>query len=236
MKIVSWNTQKISINDNGKIRTLSPFFLVSDEYMHLFNSNNFTEVGNIFNIEEMQNISSNMQMIMGDLKDEVINKTQELFSMQEKLEDTLTKISQINTQINEISQIREKYESILKNIENSFENIKSYENKLDENMKNTVDKLNNAAKNADNLSVKTADILEQAENKMASKYLNMRLSLEKIYEKYIEEIKQNAQSSQKYADICKKWASNPLNIPVEKNLYSARHYALLRSKKEVKNG
>ena len=26
------------------------------------------------------------------------------------------------------------------------------------------------------------------------------------------------------------------NIPVEKNLYSARHYALLRSKKEVKNG
>ena len=40
----------------------------------------------------------------------------------------------------------------------------------------------------------------------------------------------------KYADICKKWASNPLNIPVEKNLYSARHYALLRSKKEVKNG
>ena len=196
MKIVSWNTQKISINDNGKIRTLSPFFLVSDEYMHLFNSNNFTEVGNIFNIEEMQNISSNMQMIMGDLKDEVINKTQELFSMQEKLEDTLTKISQINTQINEISQIREKYESILKNIENSFENIKSYENKLDEKMKNTVDKLNNAAKNADNLSVKTADILEQAENKMASKYLNMRLSLEKIYEKYIEEIKQNAQSSQ----------------------------------------
>ena len=83
MKIVSWNTQKISINDNGKIKTLSPFFLVSDEYMHLFNSNNFTEVGNIFNIEEMQNISSNMQMIMGDLKDEIINKTQDLFSMQE---------------------------------------------------------------------------------------------------------------------------------------------------------
>lgn len=236
MKIVSWNTQKISINDNGKIRTLSPFFLISDDYMHLFNSNNFTDIGNIFNIEEMQNISSNMQMIMGDLKDEIINKTQELFSMQEKLEDTLSKISQINTQINEINHIKEKYESILKNIETSFENIKSYENKVDENINNTIDKLNTAAKNADSLSVKTSDILEQAENKMASKYLNMRLSLEKIYEKYIEEIKQNAQNSQKYAEMCKKWATNPLNIPVEQNLYSARHYALLRSKKEVKNG
>lgn len=236
MKIVSWNTQKISINDNGKIRTLSPFFLVSDEYMHLFNSNNFTEVGNIFNIEEMQNISSNMQMIMGDLKDEIINKTQDLFSMQEKLEETILKINQIDEKIKAINEVKEKYDKTLENMENIFENLKEYENKINEKEKNIQENIKNIEKNISTLSVKTSDMLEQAENKMASKYLNMRLSLEKIYEKYIEEIKQNVQSSQKYAGICKKWASNPLNIPVEKNLYSARHYALLRSKKEVKNG
>ncbi len=236
MKIVSWNTQKISINDNGKIRTLSPFFLVSDEYMHLFNSNNFTEVGNIFNIEEMQNISSNMQMIMGDLKDEVINKTQELFSMQEKLEETILKINQIDEKIKAINEVKEKYDKTLENMENIFENLKEYENKINEKEKNIQENIKNIEKNISTLSVKTSDMLEQAENKMASKYFNMRLSLEKIYEKYIAEIKNNAQICQKYAENSKKWASNPLNIPVEKNLYSARHYALLRSKKEVKNG
>ena len=235
MKIYSWNSQKISINDNGKIKTISPFFMVDENKSHLFQNSNFTEIANIFNIEEMQNISSNMQMIMGDLKDEIINKTQDLFSMQEKLEETILKINQIDEKIKEINEVKEKYDKTLENMENIFENLKEYENKIDEKEQNIQENIKNIEKNINTLSVKTSDILEQAENKMASKYFNMRLSLEKIYEKYIAEIKNNAQICQKYAENSKKWATNPINIPVENNLYSARHYALLR-KKEVKNG
>lgn len=235
MKIYSWNSQKISINDNGKIKTISPFFMVDENKSHLFQNSNFTEIANIFNIEEMQNISSNMQMIMGDLKDEIINKTQDLFSMQEKLEETILKINQIDEKIKEINEVKEKYDKTLENMENIFENLKEYENKIDEKEKNIQENIKNIEKNISTLSVKTSDILEQAENKMASKYFNMRLSLEKIYEKYMAEIKNNAQICQKYAENSKKWATNPINIPVENNLYSARHYALLR-KKEVKNG
>lgn len=235
MKIYSWNSQKISINDNGKIKTISPFFMVDENKSHLFQNSNFTEIANIFNIEEMQNISSNMQMIMGDLKDEIINKTQDLFSMQEKLEETILKINQIDEKIKAINEVKEKYDKTLENMENIFENLKEYENKIDEKEKNIQENIKNIEKNISTLSVKTSDILEQAENKMASKYFNMRLSLEKIYEKYMAEIKNNAQICQKYAENSKKWATNPINIPVENNLYSARHYALLR-KKEVKNG
>ena len=235
MKIYSWNSQKISINDNGKIKTISPFFMVDENKSHLFQNSNFTEIANIFNIEEMQNISSNMQMIMGDLKDEIINKTQDLFSMQEKLEETILKINQIDEKIKEINEVKEKYDKTLENMENIFENLKEYENKIDEKEQNIQENIKNIEKNINTLSVKTSDILEQAENKMASKYFNMRLSLEKIYEKYMAEIKNNAQICQKYAENSKKWATNPINIPVENNLYSARHYALLR-KKEVKNG
>ena len=235
MKIYSWNSQKISINDNGKIKTISPFFMVDENKSHLFQNSNFTEIANIFNIEEMQNISSNMQMIMGDLKDEIINKTQDLFSMQEKLEETILKINQIDEKIKAINEVKEKYDKTLDNMENIFENLKEYENKIDEKEQNIQENIKNIEKNINTLSVKTSDILEQAENKMASKYFNMRLSLEKIYEKYIAEIKNNAQICQKYAENSKKWATNPINIPVENNLYSARHYALLR-KKEVKNG
>lgn len=235
MKIYSWNSQKISINDNGKIKTISPFFMVDENKSHLFQNSNFTEIANIFNIEEMQNISSNMQMIMGDLKDEIINKTQDLFSIQEKLEETILKINQIDEKIKEINEVKEKYDKTLENMENIFEKLKEYENKIDEKEKNIQENIKNIEKNISTLSVKTSDMLEQAENKMASKYFNMRLSLEKIYEKYIAEIKNNAQICQKYAENSKKWATNPINIPVENNLYSARHYALLR-KKEVKNG
>lgn len=235
MKIYSWNSQKISINDNGKIKTISPFFMVDENKSHLFQNSNFTEIANIFNIEEMQNISSNMQMIMGDLKDEIINKTQDLFSMQEKLEETILKINQIDEKIKEINEVKEKYDKTLENMENIFENLKEYETKIDEKEQNIQENIKNIEKNINTLSVKTSDMLEQAENKMASKYFNMRLSLEKIYEKYMAEIKNNAQICQKYAENSKKWATNPINIPVENNLYSARHYALLR-KKEVKNG
>lgn len=235
MKIYSWNSQKISINDNGKIKTISPFFMVDENKSHLFQNSNFTEIANIFNIEEMQNISSNMQMIMGDLKDEIINKTQDLFSIQEKLEETILKINQIDEKIKEINEVKEKYDKTLENMENIFENLKEYETKIDEKEQNIQENIKNIEKNINTLSVKTSDILEQAENKMASKYFNMRLSLEKIYEKYMAEIKNNAQICQKYAENSKKWATNPINIPVENNLYSARHYALLR-KKEVKNG
>ncbi len=235
MKIYSWNSQKISINDNGKIKTISPFFMVDENKSHLFQNSNFTEIANIFNIEEMQNISSNMQMIIGDLKDEIINKTQDLFSMQEKLEETILKINQIDEKIKAINEVKEKYDKTLENMENIFENLKEYETKIDEKEKNIQENIKNIEKNINTLSVKTSDILEQAENKMASKYFNMRLSLEKIYEKYMAEIKNNAEICQKYAENSKKWATNPINIPVENNLYSARHYALLR-KKEVKNG
>ena len=235
MKIYSWNSQKISINDNGKIKTISPFFMVDENKSHLFQNSNFTEIANIFNIEEMQNISSNMQMIMGDLKDEIINKTQDLFSMQEKLEETILKINQIDEKIKEINEVKEKYDKTLENMENIFENLKEYETKIDEKEQNIQENIKNIEKNISTLSVKTSDMLEQAENKMASKYFNMRLSLEKIYEKYMAEIKNNAEICQKYAENSKKWATNPINIPVESNLYSARHYALLR-KKEVKNG
>ena len=235
MKIYSWNSQKISINDNGKIKTISPFFMVDENKSHLFQNSNFTEIANIFNIEEMQNISSNMQMIMGDLKDEIINKTQDLFSMQEKLEETILKINQIDEKIKAINEVKEKYDKTLENMENIFEKLKEYENKIDEKEKNIQENIKNIEKNISTLSIKTSDMLEQAENKMASKYFNMRLSLEKIYEKYMAEIKNNAQICQKYAENSKKWATNPINIPVENNLYSARHYALLR-KKEVKNG
>lgn len=235
MKIYSWNSQKISINDNGKIKTLSPFFLVDENKAHLFNDNSFTNISDILNVEEMQNISQNIKLVISDFKDEIMEHNNEINAFKENVNNAFNKLSQIENTLNEINIIKAKYEEMLSNINKMYEDIKNIYDKIEVKEKNITENFSNLEKNTAVLSSKTSDILEQAENKMASKYFNMRLSLENIYEKYINEIKKHNTSCQKYSEISKKWASNPLNIPVEENLYSARHYALLRVH-EVKNG
>ena len=85
MKIYSWNSQKISINDNGKIKTLSPFLLVDENKAHLFNDNSFTNISDILNVEEMQNISQNIKLVISDFKDEIMEHNNEINAFKENV-------------------------------------------------------------------------------------------------------------------------------------------------------
>ena len=78
--------------------------------------------------------------------------------------------------------------------------------------------------------------MEQAENKVAAKYMAVRLNMENIYNKYINAAANHTDKCRQYAEISKKWASNPVNIPVENGEYSARHYAAITKNKEIANG
>ena len=89
MKLYSWNTQKIQVNDNGKIKAISPFFLVSDDKAHLFNSSHYTNLGSIFNIQELKAVSDNIEMVTNDIKDIVAEKTENLINIYETAENSL---------------------------------------------------------------------------------------------------------------------------------------------------
>lgn len=235
----SWNTQKISINDNGKIKTISPFFLVSDDKAHLFDNGSYTNLGSIFNVEELKAISENIEAVTGDIRDVIASKTEQLINMQEQLDSVLNKLSIMDDKMEELENIKNKYLEML-------DKSNEYYNKVSVEMEEYIDKYNIFQKSIDEkikeaefsynkAKVNISDLMEQAENKTAAKYTAFRLKMDNIYNKYINEVINRENECKKYAQTSKKWASNPINLPVEDGKYSARHYALLNKNQGVAN-
>lgn len=239
MKLYSWNTQKISINDNGKIKTISPFFLVSDDKAYLFENSSYTDLGSIFNIDELKAVSSNIEMVTSDIKDIVAEKTDNLINMQESIENALNQLSEIQKSLQEIENLKSEYIKIIQKAEEYKKSIQEetekYLNQLSLFQKNTDTKIKEAEYSFNKAQVNISDLMEQAENKVAAKYMAVRLNMDNIYNKYINAVSSKTDECRKYAEISKKWACSPVNIPVENGSYSALHYAALINSKGAAN-
>lgn len=231
MKLYSWNTQKISINDNGKIKTISPFFLVSDDKAYLFENSSYTDLGSVFNIDELKALSSNIEMVTNDIKDIVSEKTNNLINMQETIENTLNQLTAVQNTIQEIENLKNEYVNIINQAEEYKKYIQEETEKYMEMLslfqKDTDTKIKEAEFSFNKARVNISDLMEQAENKVAAKYIAVRLNMDNIYNKYINAISNKTDESKKYAEISKKWACSPVNVPVENGSYSALHYAAL---------
>ncbi len=231
MKLYSWNTQKISINDNGKIKTISPFFLVSDDKAHLFENNSYTDLGSVFNIDELKALSSNIEMVTNDIRDIVAEKTNNLINMQETIENALNQLTAVQNTIQEIENLKNEYVNIINQAEEYKKSIQEETEKYMEMLslfqKDTDTKIKEAEFSFNKARVNISDLMEQAENKVAAKYITVRLNMDNIYNKYINAISNKTDESKKYAEISKKWACSPVNVPVENGSYSALHYAAL---------
>lgn len=230
MKLYSWNTQKISVNDNGKIKTIAPFFLISDDKAHLFENSNYTDLGNIFNVEELKSISSNIEMVTGDIKDIVSEKTEQLQNAENLLNNASNMVETLKKEIKEIQNLKTEYLEIIHKAREYYNTVK---NGTEENMakltsfqKNTDEKIKEAEFAFNKANTNISDLMEQAENKTAAKYLALNLKMDSIYNKYINTVINKTDECKKYAEISKKWACNPLNLPVENGKYSALHYSL----------
>lgn len=239
MKLYSWNTQKISINDKGKIKTISPFFLVSDDKAHLFENSSYTDLGTIFNIEELKAISLNIESVTNDIKDVVTEKTNNLINMQETLENAVNQLKTVEKSIQEIEQLKNEYIKIINQAEaykNSIqEETEKYMEKLTAFQKNNDKKIKDTEFAFNKTKVNISDIMEQAENKVAAKYMAVRLNMDNIYNKYINAVSAKTDECKKYAEASKKWACAPVNMPVENGSYSAFHYASLIKSKVAAN-
>ncbi len=237
MKLYSWNTQKISVNQNGKIKTLSPFFLVSDEYENIFNNSSFTFLENIFNVEEMQNISKNIETIIGDMKDTITEKTSQLIDYNNQLENMMLKIESMDNIIKKQENIIKQYENMACSTENNYKKITDKAEeifmKLENKQKESDEKIKKAEHTLNHTKLKLHEISDQAENKITSKYIKMNVTMENMFKKYTDELNKYVDESKANAEISKKWAAEPLNMPVEQGLYSARHYALLLQNRQV---
>lgn len=231
MKLYSWNTQKISINDNGKIKTISPFFLVSDDKAHLFESSSYTDLGTVFNIDELKIISSNIEMVTNDIKDIIAEKTDNLINMQENIENSLNQLAAVQSTMQEIENLKNEYVKIINQAEEYKKSIQKETEKYMEQLslfqKDTDNKIKEAEYSFNKAQVNISDLMEQAENKVAAKYMAVRLNMDNIYNKYINVVSTKTDESKKYAEISRKWACSPVNVLVENGSYSALHYAAL---------
>lgn len=240
MKLYSWNTQKISINDNGKIKTISPFFLVSDDKAYLFENNSYTDLGAVFNIDELKAVSANVEMVTNDIKDIVAEKTNNLVNMQETIENSLNQLKTVKETMQEIEKLKDEYIQIINqavNIRNSIKDeADEYMKILSQFQKDTDTKIKEAEFSFNKARVNISDLMEQAENKVAAKYMAVRLNMDNIYNKYINAVSSKTDDCRKYAEISKKWACSPLNVPVENGSYSALHYAATIKNQGTANG
>lgn len=229
MKLYFWNTQKISINDNGKIKTISPFFLVSDDKAYLFENSSYTDLGSIFNIDELKAVSANIEMVTNDIKDIIAEKTNNLVNMQETIESSLNQLKTVKKTMQEIEKLKDEYIQIINQAANIRKTIQEetdkYMERLSQFQKDTDTKIKEAEFSFNKARVNISDLMEQAENKVAAKYMAVRLNMDNIYNKYINAVSSKTDESKKYAETSKKWACSPLNVPVENGCYSALHYA-----------
>lgn len=239
MKLYSWNTQKISINDNGKIKTISPFFLVSDDKAHLFENSSYTDLGAVFNIDELKAVASNIEMVTNDIKDIVAEKTNNLINLQETVENSINQLEAVQKTIHEIENLKKEYTEIISQAEEYKNTIQKETEKYMEALtafqKDTDTKIKEAEFAFNKTKVSISDLMEQAENKVASKYMAVRLNMDNIYNKYINAVSAKTDECKKYAEISKKWACAPVNVPVENGSYSALHYAALIKTKGAAN-
>ncbi len=239
MKLYSWNTQKIQVNDNGKIKAISPFFLVSDDKAHLFNSSHYTNLGSIFNIQELKAVSDNIEMITNDIKDIVAEKTENLINIYETAENSLNELKEMKKSMQEIENLKNEYIKIINQAEEYRKSIQEETEKYKETLslfqKDTDTKIKEAEFSFNKAQVNISDLMEQAENKVAAKYMAVRLNMDNIYNKYINAVSSKTDECKKYAELSKKWACSPLNIPVENGIYSALHYAKISSSKGYVN-
>ncbi len=239
MKMYSWNNQKISINYKGRIKTISPFFLVSDEMEHLFANNSYTLLDNLFNVEEMKNISKNIESIIADIKDELLEKTNTLTECEERLKNTYIIIKSMEEKIKQQETIIQKYEKILETNTLEYNSIQeknhSILNQLKRIQYDADEKIKNAEYKLNNIKVQLEDTAQQAETKTAAKYVTINLNMENTYNKFTQELIKYVNKSKEYAELSRKWASEPLNMPVEEGLYSSRHYALILKNREASN-
>lgn len=240
MKIYSWNSQQISINDNGQIKNISPFFLVSDDKAYLFYSDNYTDLGDIFNIEEIKNISLNIQKLVNNIKNEMVEKINHISQVENKLDNALNEINNLMIDLKQIKAIKIKQEEIKNNIDEKYNMIQTEINKHIEKIENfqkiTDEKIKEANFAFNKASVNISDLIDQAENKTVAKYMATRINMDNIYNKYINQIVNKMSECKKYAEISKKWACNPINMPVENTDYSAKHYAVIVKNQAVQNG
>lgn len=224
MKLL-YTDNKIKISSSNISKEFNSFILCNDKELELLKSAGYNEVSEIYDIEEMRRISSNI-----DNKSELIeldlNKIEDIICLLDNKIDNLEKKSA------DLSKLLEEYSSKFNEYTHKMEIINDFYNRIlsiSENLNNKlsdfdtvlIEKTNKYIENYENFIEDTND---RAKHTMIE-YAELENKLQKRFDIIIEHLKSFVSECKKYSEISRQWASNPFNVVVNDNLYSSRHYA-----------
>ncbi len=225
MKLL-YSNNKIKIRSAYKSKEFNSFVLCSDnEELELLKSAGYKEVSEIYDIEEMRRISSNI-----DNKSELIeldlNKIEDIICLLDNKIDNLEKKS------DDLSALIEEYSSKLNEYTYKMETVSDFYNRIisiSENLNNKLSDFDTVLIEKTNEHIENYESFIENTNERAKQsmleYTELESKLQNRFDIIIEHLKSFVSECKKYSEISRQWASNPFNVVVNDNLYSSRHYA-----------
>lgn len=230
MKLYVLDKHKVSLMNNGKVISYQPFIMVNDEDSSLFEKAGYTLADTIFDVTELREISSKIESISKGIEDKLQLNYSELESLKTDIKSFCDYGDKLKNNLLQIESIKEYAEDFHQNIEDNkieiAERFKELENRLsikesDFNKEydlKTAD-LNNLLSLIEKGEIEISERLKAQYDLMTRKMVDFYSVFKDEAEKFLEEMRV-------LTDLSRKWAVNPVNVPVEQGKYSARHYAL----------
>lgn len=229
MKIVT-NKKDVSISINKKVKKYNPFIIIDDEDLQTFLNAGYTEVSELINLAELKDISNNISK-----KIDTFNNS--IASIEETQQELKQQVETINNNIDVINNYKESINQLLEYIENKATLINEIYTKVYNINLNADKEINTFKSNIDKvieeetgiMNNKLSDMLNNA-NTIINNYdeinKNIDNNIKNIKNELSEIISQAKDDINTSVEKCKAWANNPVNIPVEDGLYSAKHYSM----------
>lgn len=234
VKVYVSKSSGVSMLDDGKISAFHPFFLVDEDKEHLFKNENYIPIDTILNPIQLKDTYDKIKKAEREIKETARELKEKTADFSARLDNYEFHVKDIENSVKTVNNIRDETARLLKSIaeEKALLEIKRRETDMEfENMIKTAEDLLRAA--SENITL----IAEKAEQKCRGAALETSENYEKTKrliretaDEFIKNMDALLVEGRKAADLSKQWACNPANIPIEADLYSARHYAAILKK------
>lgn len=231
MKLLYCN-EKIKFNLGQKNTEYEKIILCSDEDAPFLINAGYKEVSSMYDVEALKTISDEVNKNISSFNEKVSS----LESLSSSLNETKTnlddKLVTYDNKLNELNDLINSFNDKYSNIETIYNKVISFNTDFTLKVEEFNNKIISISKEKIDDADATISLLNNEINKTIQEYVETKDSFTKEIKTLIEQSENNVELSKEYAETSKKWACNPVNVPVENGLYSSLHYSSIQNNKQ----
>ena len=225
MRVFAHKKEIVILTSNGTLKKYSPFLICHDDEAEQLKKIGYEEVSELYNLLQIQALTEEVKAI----KQEIIAEKENIKGLKQEIE--LSKAS-IDNYKNEISNYTLKLNDYISTFLHFVNEINSLYQECKEqtiSVEEAVLKFNTEVNKITSSNIAELETqLTKLNNDTATNVSHFKDLTEifiNTHKDSLAQIKDSIATAEEVLATCKKWASNPVGVPVEDNLYSARHYA-----------